>query len=64
MKDRTVHAKGSGAGGPGIVNQLGLAKLVLIVVASIGLAIWLKSERSQALYGCQTCPTDISASRR
>lgn len=46
------------------MNRLGLAKLVLIVVASIGLAIWLKSERSQALYGCQTCATDISASRR
>jgi hypothetical protein len=41
-----------------------LARLVALVVVLIGLAVWLKSERDQTQHGCQSCPTDISASRR
>ena len=48
----------------GIVTNSGLARLISTVVVLIGLAIWLKSERSQTPHGCQNCPTDISASRR
>jgi hypothetical protein len=41
-----------------------LARLVATVIALIGFAVWLGSERSQQ-HGCRTnCPTDISASRR
>jgi hypothetical protein len=46
------------------MNDSGLGKLVVTVILLIGLAIWLKLERSQ-LPGCgANCPTDFSASRR
>jgi hypothetical protein len=47
-----------------IVNDSSLGKLVVTVILLIGLAIWLKLERSQ-IPSCGTnCPTDISATRR
>jgi hypothetical protein len=46
------------------MNDSGLSKLVVTVILLIGVAIWLKWERSQ-LPGCGTnCSTDFSASRR
>ena len=54
------------------MSNSGLARLISTVVVLIGLAIWLKSERSQTPHGCQNLPnryfgqpqiTDDSGSR-
>jgi hypothetical protein len=45
------------------VNENALAKLVVIVIVLISLAVWVKLERYQRTCGVD-CPTDFSASRK